>query len=122
MAKSEIDDIFASVGGESSKDKSKKSKTGKTSKIESTKPNDEKKNANVSDIQPKAKTKRKAPETVVDPSKALESAASTSAKKQKKGKSTSKNGVSVEDEEFRDSRGINSESRLRNWIVDCVVF
>ncbi|PWN32298.1 DUF1764-domain-containing protein [Meira miltonrushii] len=123
MAKSEIDDIFA---GSSSKGKSdvtkpngkKLQEVGKKSekkdKSDLTKPNgknlDEsgkksvKKSGKVADAQPNTKSKRKAPETVVDPSKALETAASTSAKKQKKGKSST-SGISAEDEEFRDSRG-----------------
>ena len=121
MAKSEIDDIFASS--------SKKSKTGKIGKTESSKSDGknieeggkkgEKKSAEVSDTQSNKNTKRKAPETVVDPSKALESAAINSAKKQKKTKASSTNGISAEDEEFRDSRGTISKSCMYSWMFIC---
>lgn len=115
MTNNEIDDIFSSAAGESGKTSSNKKK-GKTGKSESSDPignvkekktQSEKKK--ISAPQSNTAGKRKVAETVIDPSKMVERAASTSAKKQKKGKSSTTKGISNEDEEFRDSRGTISE-------------
>lgn len=140
MAKSEIDDIFASSSKKGKSDLTKPigkkqesidKKSEKKGKSDVTKSNGkkvtesgkkiEKSSVKLSDAQFNTKAKRKAPETVVDPSKAVETAASSSAKKQKKGKSST-NGISAEDEEFRDSRGTSSEFSLYRPMVNCVSY